>query len=167
MARRRWERATRPEVCVKSHGLYAHFVATWCHWDSQKQEPTCKEMLGRRSCIRICLLFLSPNSFEFKVKFLEFCWNKQWCFSCHAPPFFFSPHVKVLWSFLGNAYRTCKQPYLKISVDLRFHYNMSQDWAIQNKKVQTMLAMSRIMFNLGFFSLFYSSSQASMSSWKN
>jgi len=49
IARRRWERATRPRECVKSHGAYAQVTATRHHWDGQKQEPDCKEMLGRRS----------------------------------------------------------------------------------------------------------------------
>lgn len=53
MARRRWERATRPQECVKSHRACAQFAATWHHWDGQKREPACKKMLGRRICIRI------------------------------------------------------------------------------------------------------------------
>lgn len=73
MARRRCERATRPQECVKSHRAYAQFVATQGHWDGQKQEPACKEMLGRKSCMQICLLFLSPSFFEFKLKVLGFC----------------------------------------------------------------------------------------------
>lgn len=51
MARRRWERAIGPRDCVKSHGAYVRFIATQDGWGGQKQEPACKEMLCRRSCI--------------------------------------------------------------------------------------------------------------------
>lgn len=46
MVRRKWEWATRPQEHVKSSGAYAWFIATPGHWDGQKQEPVCNEMLS-------------------------------------------------------------------------------------------------------------------------
>lgn len=108
----------------KEHGLFPLGIAGVA---SSKSLPARKCCIGKVAYESdFCSSPLIPLSL--KLSFWNFVEKKTWCFFK-----FFLFCAEVLSSLSGNVYRTCKQPYLKISVDLGFHYKMSQDWARKNK----------------------------------